>query len=166
MPHGTLPPQLPSPRSALAAPSYEPQTGRKRFTATHPLAPLNQSLEAKREGPASTPDSARKGRDTQKRQRAAWATLDLRQDWADSVWLRAHLTGAGLRVATSNEPATVARVKAKLRGIGVQSAEIQAAVGMTVAGFLKANPRLPLWAALAMVLEAAGRFTPANGGAL
>lgn len=51
-------------------------------------------------------------------------------------------------------------MKAKLRSIGIHSPEVQEAVGMTLAGFLTANPRLPLWVALAMVLEAIGRFTP------
>ena len=91
---------------------------------------------------------------------AAWATMPLRQTWADAGWLRGHLKVAGLRMACNGEPATVARLKAKLRSIGVQSNEIQDAVGMTLAGFLKANPRLPLWVALGMVLEATGRFTP------
>lgn len=166
MPHGTLTPQQPHPQGVPPAPSYEPQTGRKRFIPAYPLTPSNQSLGSKREAPASTPDAYLKGLDTQKRQKAVWAALDLRQDWADAGWLRAHLTAAGLRVATSNEPATVARIKAKLRGVGIHSPEIQEAVGMTVARWLAVNPRLPLWVALAMILEATGRFTPADGGAL
>ena len=128
--------------------------------APTPLPLQVKTLQAQREAPAIAPDAYRRGLDTQKRQKAAWATADLRQDWADAGWLRAHLTVAGLRVSVSNEPATAARLKAKLRSIGVQSPEVQEAVGMTLAGFLMANPRLPLWAAVAMVLEATGRFTP------
>ena len=119
-----------------------------------------RTLQAQREAPAIAPDAYRRGLDTQKRQKAAWATADLRQDWADAGWLRAHLTVARLRVGVSNEPATVARMKVKLRSVGIQSPEVQEAVGMTLAEFLKANPRFPLWVALAMVLEATGRFTP------
>lgn len=131
------------------------------------LLPLQvKTLGAKREAPAIAPDAYRRGLDTQKRQKAAWATADLRQYWADAGWLRAHLTVARLRVGVSNEPATAARLKAKLRGIGVQSPEVQEAVGMTLANFLRANPRLPLWVALAMVLEATGRFTPVEGSAV
>ena len=85
---------------------------------------------------------------------------ELRQDWAGNDWLRGHLSKAKLRIAVNAEPATVARMKSKLRSIGVLSPEIQESVGMTLAGYLKGNPRLPLWAALAMVLEATGRFTP------
>lgn len=125
------------------------------------LLPLQvKTLGAKRGAPAITPDAYRRGLDTQKQQKAAWATADLRQDWADAGWLRAHLTVARLRVSVSNEPATAARLKAKLRSIGIQSPEVQEAVGTTLAGFLKLNPRLPLWVSLAMVLEATGRFTP------
>jgi hypothetical protein len=120
-----------------------------------------KSLDGKRERAANlTPGDPVAMLEAQRVKRASWAALDLRQDWADAGWLRAHLTAAGLRVAVNNEPATVARIKSKLRSIGVQSPEVQEAVGMTLAGFLKSNPRLPLWVALAMVLEATGRFTP------
>lgn len=125
-----------------------------------------KTLQAQREAPAIAPDAYRRGLDTQKRQKAAWATADLRQDWADAGWLRAHLTVAKLRVTVSNEPASVARMKTKLRSIGIHSPEVQEAVGMTLAGLLKANPRLPLWVGLAMVLEATGRFSPAEGSAV
>ena len=112
------------------------------------------------------PCNPAKLQEAKRAKQAAWATADLRQDWADAGWLRAHLTVARLRVSVSNEPATAARLKAKLRSIGVQSPEVQEAVGTTLVGFLKLNPRLPLWVALAMVLEATGRVTPTDGGAL
>ena len=74
---------------------------------------------------------------------------------------------AGVKVAASTEPATVPRMKAKLRAVGVHSPDIQEAIGMPLDRFLKVNPRLPLWAALALVLESIGRFTPEgfDGGA-
>ena len=145
--HRACPPRLPFGPFPLAG-------------APTPLPLQVKSLGAQREAPAIDPEAYRRGLDTQKQQKAVWATADLRQDWADAGWLRAHLTVARLRVAVSGEPATVARMKTKLRSIGIQSPEVQEAVGMTLAGFLKANPRLPLWVALAMVLEATGRFTP------
>ena len=78
--------------------------------------------------------------------------------------MRDHLRMAGLRVTVSAEPATVNRVKTKLRSIGVQSPEIQAAIGMPLSRWLTSNPGLPLWAALALVLESTGRFTPETYG--
>ena len=126
--------------------------------------PVPTSFEAV--GASQEPDSAAPALDhaamleARRAKLAGWATLGLRQAWADAGWLRGHLAVAGLRVSVSNEPATVARMKAKLRSVGVMSPEIQESVGMTLAGFLKANPKLPLWVALAMVLEATGRFTP------
>lgn len=92
--------------------------------------------------------------------RQAWAAMDLRQEWADEAFMRGHLRVAGLRVNVSTEPATVSRIKAKLRSIGVQSPEIQEALGMPLGRWLSVNPRMPLWAALALVLESVGRFTP------
>ena len=149
-----------SPAGFSASPSRKP-FGPFPLAVAPTLVPHQvKTPGAKREAPAIAPDAYRRGLDTQKRQKAAWATADLRQDWADAGWLRAHLTVARLRVGVSNEPATAARLKVKLRSIGVQSPEVQGAVGMTLSGFLTANPRLPLWAALAMVLEATGRFTP------
>ena len=129
--------------------------------APTPSPLLNKSIGAKRERAAHLLNcNPVVMQEVQQTRRAAWAALDLRQDWADEGWLRAHLTTAKLRVTVSVEPATVLRLKAKLRSIGIHSPEVQEAVGMTLAGFLKSNPRLPLWVALAMVLEATGRFTP------
>jgi hypothetical protein len=51
-------------------------------------------------------------------------------------------------------------MKAKLRAISIHSPEVQEAIGMPLSRFLEVNPRLPLWAALALVLESTGRFTP------
>jgi hypothetical protein len=97
---------------------------------------------------------------------AKWAELNLRQQWVDTDFMRGHLRVAGLRVHCSNEPATVARIKSRLRRINVHSPEILEAIGMPLAKFLMVNPKLPLWAALALVLESTGRFTPNEGGAV
>jgi len=105
------------------------------------------------------PDHA-KAYAAQQAKRQHWASLNLRQEWADTAFMRGHLKVAGVRVAASTEPATVSRIKAKLRAVGVQSSEVQEAIGMPLGRFLKVNPGLPLWAALALVLESIGRFTP------
>jgi len=105
-----------------------------------------------------------KAHDIARAKREAWAALDLHQDWADAAFMRGHLKVAGLRVRCSDEPATANRIRTKLRGIGVHAPEIQTAIGMPLARFLKVNPKLPLWAALALVLESTGRFTPNDGG--
>ena len=135
---------------------------------TYPSPPAFRSIEGKlHPGASLSAYDPVVMLEAKRAKQAAWAAVELRQDWADAGWLRAHLTVAGLRVSVSAEPATVPRMKSKLRSVGVFSPEIQDAVGMTLAGFLKANPRLPLWTGLAMVLEATGRFTPnASGAAL
>ena len=97
-----------------------------------------------------------------KTKREQWASLNLRQDWADEEWMRGHLRMAGIRVSVSVEPATETRVNANLRSVGVFANEIKEATGMTVNKYLKSNPNLPLWAALALILESTGRFTPAD----
>jgi hypothetical protein len=102
-----------------------------------------------------------------------WAELDLRQTFADEAFMRAHLRAAGLRINNSNEPATVPRLAVLLRRAGVEGQEVVQSIGpfwQTAAGrsmgrdavlfkFLTMNPRLPLWAAVALVLELTGRFT-------
>ena len=150
-----------SPADSHASPSRKP-FGPFPLAGAPTLLPLQiKTLGAKRDRAANLiPCNPAKLQEAKRAKQAAWATADLRQDWADAGWLRAHLTVARLRVTVSGEPATVARMKAKLRSVGIHSPEVQEAVGMTLAGFLKSNPRLPLWVALAMVLEATGRFTP------
>ena len=89
---------------------------------------------------------------------ALWATLDLRQDFAGDGWMRDHIKAAGLRVPNQMEPATVTRLRRMLTRAKVAAVEIKDSLGTSLAGFLKLNGRLPLWAALALVLEATGRF--------
>ena len=91
--------------------------------------------------------------------RTGWAALDLRQQFADGAWMRCHIKAAGLRAPISIEPATVTRLRSCLKRAGVQGVEILDSLGTTLTGYLKLNPSLPLWAALALVLEATGRFT-------
>jgi len=91
--------------------------------------------------------------------RAGWAALDLRQQFNDEAWMRCHLKAAGIRAPIVVEPATVTRLRSCLKRAGVQDVEILDSLGTTLTGYLKLNPSLPLWAALALVLEATGRFT-------
>ncbi len=91
--------------------------------------------------------------------------MNLRQEWADADFMRGHLKVADVRIGSASEPATVARMKTKLRAIGIQSPEIQDAIGVPLWRLLELNQKLPLWAALALVLESTGRFTsPLNSG--
>lgn len=111
--------------------------------------------------PAARQQALTKARVSREQQRQHWASLELRQDWADEAWMLEHLKAAGVRVGSRQEPATVARMRAKLRGVGVLSGQIMEAVGMPLGRFLQKNPGLPLWAALALVLEALGTYTAA-----
>lgn len=134
--------------------------------ATYPLPSLAASIDGQRErGARHLQGNPIKAAAAIAAKRQQWASMDLRQEWADTDFMRGHLRMAGLRINATSEPATVPRMKSKLRSIGVHSPEIQEAIGMTLEGFLKVNPRLPLWAALALVLESIGRFTPEMGGA-
>ncbi len=87
-----------------------------------------------------------------------WALLSLRQEWADKTFMQGLLKAAGVRITSFAEPATPTRVKAKLRAAGVTLPEANEAIGMTIDRFLQVNPGLPLWAALALVLESTGKF--------
>ena len=92
---------------------------------------------------------------------AKWATLDLKQNFADEAFMRNHISAAGLRAPPRAEPATTKRLRTTLHLAGVDAVESREAVGTTLSGYLSLNPNLPLWAALALVLEATGRFTAA-----
>ena len=92
---------------------------------------------------------------------AKWATLDLNQDFSDEAFMRQHIKAAGLHAPNWIEPASTSRLRSLLHHAGVDAPEANEAVGTTLSGYLKLNPGLPLWAALALVLEAVGRFTAA-----
>lgn len=135
----------------LPARSPEAETPPTFRIATHASTPSGK--------PFGAPES-RVARAAAHAKRQQWAALNLRQQWADEDFMRGHLRVAGIRITVNSEPATAKRVKAKLREVGVHSPEVQTAVGMSLPKWLAANPRLPLWAALALVLEGTGRFTP------
>lgn len=129
--------------------------------APTPLPQAEQAIQGKRHRDATLrPIDQGKAHAARLAQRQQWASLNLRQEWADTAFMRGHLKVAGVKVGASAEPATVQRMKAKLRAVGIHSPEIQEAIGMPLGRFLEVNPRLPLWAALALVLESIGRFTP------
>lgn len=119
--------------------------------------PLDPPESPPSRAPRFTPGS---GHAALQAKREHWATLTLRQDWADAEFMRAHLKAAGLTIKYSAEPATARRVRCVLRKAGVTKAEAQVSIGTDLAGYLALNPGLPLWAAVALVLEATGRFTP------
>lgn len=97
-------------------------------------------------------------RDAMRLKRAEWKNLSLRQTWADEGFIRSYLRAVGLQVKYYFEPATAIRLKRLLRSVGVMGLETLESVGTSITGFLSMHPRLPLCAALALVLEATGRF--------
>lgn len=118
-------------------------------------------LEAR--GPKGTAADRARGLATKAACRAAWARLPLRQHFADETHLRHQLRTAGIRVAVDYEPATATRMRRLLGRIGLHGEEVRAAVGVDLQRFLNLNPRLPLWAAVALVLEAAGQSKVTRG---
>ena len=93
---------------------------------------------------------------------AGWNLLNLRQDFADESWMRGHIKAAGLKSPHYLEPASVTRLRSLLKRAKVAPQHIQDSLGTTLAGYLKLNPSLPLWAALALVLEATGQFNASS----
>ncbi len=89
----------------------------------------------------------------------SWSSLNLRQTFADETFMRNHIKAAGLRSPNRVEPATVSRLRTILTRAKVAGPEINASVGTNLVGFLALNTLLPLWAAVALVLESTGRFT-------
>ena len=73
--------------------------------------------------------------------------------------MRDHLRAAHLIVKSNLEPATVERLRSLLRRVGIHDPDVQECVGTDLKGYLEKNPDLPLWAALALILEATGGFT-------
>jgi len=58
------------------------------------------------------------------------------------------------------EPTTYPRLLQVLRGVRVSGADITKSVGLVSEGFKTVVTDLPLWAAVALVLESTGRFPP------
>ena len=134
--------------------------------ATYPQAPIGKPFgapESRAASPVPPPFTSARSRqalEARQARQAQWATLTLRQQWADEAWMRAHLHEAGIRVTDSREPATTSRLRLKLGRAGITPSEAREAVGGTLAEYLRMNPGLPLWAALALIVEACTRFTP------
>ena len=132
--------------------------------ATHqapaPFACHAEAFQPRKSLPSSLIQSnAAAGHATQKANREQWATLNLRQTWADEAFMRDHLRAAHLIVASNLEPATVKRLRSLLRRAGLREPDVRDCVGTDLKGYLEKNPNLPLWAALALILEASGGFT-------
>ena len=113
---------------------------------------------------AFTANDLEAGRQTRADKLAKWAALDLRQDFADETFMRNHIKAAGLRAPNCAEPASTSRLRTLLHHAGIDAPEANEAIGTTFSGYLKLNPNLPLWAALALALEATGQFTVAALG--
>jgi hypothetical protein len=94
--------------------------------------------------------------------RFEWAKLDLRQDWVDAAYMRETLVRCGIKIVNNAEPATVKRIRQLARRAGVIGLNA-GMLGYSQSGplneqdWLKRNPRMPLWAAVAHVLELSGR---------
>jgi hypothetical protein len=95
-----------------------------------------------------------------------WHSLGLRQTFADEGFMLEHFKAAGLRAPNRLEPASVPRLRQLLRRAGVSNTEAEASVGCSLRDYLKLNSDYPLWAAVALALEATGRFTPPVSAAL
>lgn len=154
--------------NTLAGASGGPTNALETTVATHPLAAPCETFSApKRQGPnrlPTDPEALAQARalahEAARQKREAWAKLTLRQTWADEAFMRSHLRAAGIRIASALEPATQLRLRQLLRRAGVLGGEFIDSTGLSVSAFLCANPNLPLWAAVALVLEATGRFPP------
>lgn len=96
--------------------------------------------------------------------RNAWVRLTRRWFRSDIQHLRDYLRCAGIRIANMQEPTTYPRLLQVLRRVGVSGADITKSVGLVSEGFKTTVPNLPLWAAVALVLESlsevTGRFRP------
>jgi hypothetical protein len=110
---------------------------------------------------ASDPEALARGRVKRQAKVAAWASLDLtastrlRQKWADEAFMRDALRCAQVRIGSDLEPATAPRLRSVLRKAGLTAEVVSTAIGCSLERFLQLNPKLPLWAATALVIEAA-----------
>lgn len=118
----------------------------------------NNPQETKPKGFLFTAEQREAGRLNKLAKIAEWEKLDTRQDFADAAYLRGILSAAGARSPLRVEPATVGRLRLYLRRAKIQGPEIRETIGTDLETFLTMNPRLPLWAALALVLEMTGKY--------
>lgn len=117
------------------------------------------SRDSFRAFPGATPEDLALAREAFTKIKAEWATLDLRQEWADAAFMRKHLAAAGIRAPIKTEPATIGRIRTVLYRVGIRGEDIRKGVGCHLGVWLNHNQRLPLWAALALILEAIGLWT-------
>ena len=117
-----------------------------------------QNSRSNNPGRVFTADDREAARQARKAQLDKWATLDLKQEFKDEAFMRDQIKTAGLFAPNWTEPASTSRLRSLLFRAGVHGPEINQSVGTSLSGYLTLNPGLPLWAALALVLEATGRF--------
>ena len=88
-------------------------------------------------------------------QRADWANVDLKQDWADKDFMLQCARQAGIKVLPPRaEPATDKRLRRFARKMGIKQADLQALIGFsTLAEFIESNPHHPLWALICHLAE-------------
>lgn len=96
----------------------------------------------------------------------SWKLLETCQDFADAAFMKAHIKAAGLRVPHKLEPASTNRLRRLLNRADVSPETTFETLGVNLKGYLTLNPGLPLWAALAWILEATGKFTEQAFGLL
>ena len=119
-----------------------------------------QNTESNRPLMVFTDADREAARQARRAQLDKWATLSLKQNFADEDFMLGQIKAAGMSSPNRSEPACPGRLRSLLARAGVYGRETKEALGTTLPGYLTLNPLLPLWAALALVLEATGKFTP------
>ena len=119
-----------------------------------------QNTESNRPLMVFTDADREAARQARRAQLDKWATLSLKQNFADEDFMLGQIKAAGMSSPNRSEPACPGRLRSLLARAGVYGRETKEALGTTLPGYLTLNPLLPLWAALALVLEATGTFTP------
>lgn len=130
----------------MYTPTYPPE-----ITPSEPSTPTSKALwEVNKEG-------RERGHAALAAKRAEWAANAhrLRQSFMDESFMRSMLVKHRIRIANDNEPATPQRLMQLCRRAGMTQAQFEVANGCSPERFLNLNPRLPLWAAVALTLEAA-----------
>lgn len=93
------------------------------------------------------------GRESRAAKVAEWRKLDLRQDFIDHAFMRECAKQACIKLPTSIEPATRARLLKLCRRAGILQGEITMLTGCSVETFMAKNERWPLWALLCSIAE-------------
>lgn len=104
--------------------------------------------------PSITPEARAAAAATTRAKRAAWAKLDLKQDFDSEEWMRECAAKAGVRVLPPKaEPATAKRLRQLARRMGLTESDCRRLAGTTFQGLIDLNPKWPLWALTAFLAE-------------